>query len=124
MVKGLGIDIVETGRIRQVIERHGETFLNRVFTSAERELGRRKGDTPHFYAGRWASKEAVSKALGCGIGSECAFTEIEVLETPIGVPLVHLHGGAAIVARQLGGTICRVSISHEKEYAVATAIIE
>ena len=69
MIKGLGIDIVETARIRQVIERHGEQFLNRVYTPAEQAVGKIRASAQHFYAGRWAAKEAAAKALGCGIGS-------------------------------------------------------
>ena len=76
MIKGLGIDIVETDRIRQVIERHGEQFLNRVYTPAEQAIGKIRASAHHFYAGRWAAKEAAAKALGCGIGSECSFNEI------------------------------------------------
>lgn len=124
MIKGLGIDIVETARIRQVIERHGEQFLNRVYTPAEQAIGKIRASAHHFYAGRWAAKEAAAKALGCGIGSECSFNEIEVVDSEIGVPSLVFSGNAAKTAAALGAKNVRVSITHEREYAAATVIIE
>ena len=124
MIKGLGIDIVETARIRQVIERHGEQFLNRVYTPAEQAIGKIRASAHHFYAGRWAAKEAAAKALGCGIGSECSFNEIEVVDSPIGVPSRVFSGSAARTAAALGAKNVRVSITHEREYAAAVVIIE
>jgi holo-[acyl-carrier protein] synthase len=124
MIKGLGIDIVETARIRQVIERHGEQFLNRVYTPAEQAVGKIRASAQHFYAGRWAAKEAAAKALGCGIGSECAFNEIEVVDSEIGVPSLVFSGSAARTAAALGAKNVRVSITHEREYAAAVVIIE
>ena len=124
MIKGLGIDIVETSRIRQVIERHGEQFLNRVFTPAEQAVGKVRASAQHFYAGRWAAKEAAAKALGCGIGSECSFNEIEVIDSAIGVPSLVFTGSAAKTAAALGAKNVRVSITHEREYAAAVVIIE
>lgn len=124
MIKGLGIDIVETDRIRQVIERHGAQFLNRVYTPAEQAIGRIRASAHHFYAGRWAAKEAAAKALGCGIGQECSFNEIEVVDSPIGVPSLVFSGSAARTAAALGMKNVRVSITHEREYAAAVVIIE
>ena len=124
MITGLGIDIVETARIRQVIERHGEQFLNRVYTPAEQAVGKIRASAQHFYAGRWAAKEAAAKALGCGIGSECAFNEIEVVDSEIGVPSLVFSGSAARTAAALGAKNVRVSITHEREYAAAVVIIE
>jgi holo-[acyl-carrier protein] synthase len=124
MIKGLGIDIVETARIRQVIERHGDQFLNRVYTPAEQAIGKIRASAHHFYAGRWAAKEAAAKALGCGIGQECAFNEIEVVDSEIGVPSLVFSGSAARTAAALGARNVRVSITHEREYAAAVVIIE
>ena len=124
MIKGLGIDIVETDRIRQVIERHGAQFLNRVYTPAEQAIGRIRASAHHFYAGRWAAKEAAAKALGCGIGQECSFNEFEVVDSPIGVPSLVFSGSAARTAAALGAKNVRVSITHEREYAAAVVIIE
>ena len=124
MIKGLGIDIVETARIGQVIERHGEQFLNRVYTPAEQAIGKIRASAQHFYAGRWAAKEAAAKALGCGIGQECAFNEIEVRESPVGLPVMRFTGTAARTAEALGAKNVRVSITHEREYAAAVVVLE
>ncbi len=124
MIKGLGIDIVETARIGQVIERHGEQFLNRVYTPAEQAIGKIRASAQHFYAGRWAAKEAAAKALGCGIGQECAFNEIEVGESPVGLPVMRFTGTAACTAEALGAKNVRVSITHEREYAAAVVVLE
>ena len=124
MIKGLGIDIVETARIGQVIERHGEQFLNRVYTPAEQAIGKIRASAQHFSAGRWAAKEAAAKALGCGIGQECAFNEIEVGESPVGLPVMRFTGTAARTAEALGAKNVRVSITHEREYASAVVVLE
>ena len=116
MIKGLGIDIVETDRIRQVIERHGDQFLNRVYTPAEQAIGQIRASAHHFYAGRWAAKEAAAKALGCGIGQECAFNEIEVVDSAIGVPSLVFSGSAARTAAALGAKNVRVSIRSERAH--------
>ena len=70
MIVANGIDLVETERIRGMLERHGERFLQRVFAVEERQLAPAQGDAALFYAGRWAAKEAVSKVLGTGIGDQ------------------------------------------------------
>ncbi|MBQ7694881.1 MAG: holo-ACP synthase [Lentisphaeria bacterium] len=124
MIKGLGIDIVETARIGQVIERHGEQFLNRVYTPGEQAIGKIRASAQHFYAGRWAAKEAAAKALGCGIGQECAFNEIEVGESPVGLPVMRFTGTTARTAEALGAKNVRVSITHEREYAAAVVVLE
>lgn len=124
MIRGLGIDIVETARIRDVIERHGEQFLNRVFTPAEQAIGQIRASAHHFYAGRWAAKEAAAKALGCGIGQECSFNEIEIVNGPNGVLSLNFSGTAAKTAATLGAKNVRVSITHEREYAAAVVTIE
>ena len=90
----------------------------------EQAIGKIRASAHHFYAGRWAAKEAASKALGCGIGSECAFNEIEVVDSPIGVPSLVFSGSAARTAAALGAKNIRVSITHEREYAAAVVIIE
>ncbi|MBR2373820.1 MAG: holo-ACP synthase [Lentisphaeria bacterium] len=124
MIKGLGIDIVETARIRDVIERHGEQFLNRVFTPAEQAIGKIRASAHHFYAGRWAAKEAAAKALGCGIGQECSFNEIEIINGTNGALTLKFYGTAAKTAAALGAKNVRVSLTHEREYAAAVVTIE
>ena len=69
MIQGIGADIVEVSRIKNLLERRKDTFAAKVFTSAEISAASGRADLAQYFAGRWAAKEAVSKALGCGIGS-------------------------------------------------------
>jgi holo-[acyl-carrier protein] synthase len=116
-IPALGVDIVRVERIAGVLQRHPARFEARVLTGAERSYVRAR---PENLAGRWAAKEAVSKVLGLGVrGIGWREIEIELLAT--GQPTVRLHGNAARRAEQLGIEAIAVSISHEREYAVAVA---
>jgi holo-[acyl-carrier protein] synthase len=122
-ILGHGIDIVETARIRAMVERHGQHFLDRVFTPAEQAYcdANPKRRFEHL-AGRFAAKEAVLKVLGTGWRGGIAWTDIEVAKQVSGQPTVRLTGECARVAEQLG--ICRwhLSISHIETHATASAI--
>ena len=121
-VVGLGTDIVEVLRIGKMIERHGEHFLNRVYTEDEvRYCQRRKEYTQH-YAGRWAAKEAVMKVLGTGFSRGVGWRDIEVCSSQSGQPSIAIRGVAREIARQLGIVEVLISISHCRAYATATAI--
>ncbi len=114
-----GVDIIETARIRGVLERHDERFLARVYTEWERAYCRR--NALHL-AGRWAAKEAVSKVLGLGVRG-VGWREIEIKRTPLGQPTVTLHGRAEDRRKHLGLTApLSVSISHIRDLAVAVAV--
>lgn len=122
MIAGLGTDIVEIVRIGQMIERHGEHFLQRVYTEDEiRYCQDRKNSTQHF-AGRWAAKEAVMKSLGTGFIRGIRWTEIEVVSQKSGAPKTILHGGTGEFAESRGINDVIVTISHCRNYATATAI--
>lgn len=125
MICGVGTDIVEIDRLEAVLARRGDAFKRRVFTPMELALAiERGGGVPTlFFAGRWAAKEAASKALGCGIGGGCAFTDLEILNGRLGAPELTFHGAAAETLARKGGTRALLSISHERHYAVATVII-
>ena len=125
MIAGIGTDIVEVARIERTLKRFGEMFRDRVFSLREQEIfASHSAPGPHC-AGRWAAKEAVAKALGCGIGAECAFNEVEILnDAETGVPRVELHGAAAATLARGGGGRILISISHERSYATAMAIWE
>ena len=116
----IGTDIIEIARIRQTIERWGERFLNRVYTPAEQKLYDRRA---HSLAACFAGKEAVMKALGTGVKG-VSWKEIEILSKPTGEPLVRLYGKAKIVAASLGLAEFAVSLSHSREYAVASVIAQ
>jgi holo-[acyl-carrier protein] synthase len=121
-VIGIGTDIVECLRIAQMIERHGELFLNRVFTSREIEYcSARKAATQH-YAGRWAAKEAILKALGTGWSRGIQWRDMEIRNDSAGKPSVALGGGAREMCEQLGVVDMLISISHCRSHATAFAI--
>ena len=119
---GIGTDITECLRIARMIERYGEMFLNRVYTSTEiRYCQSRKQATQHF-TGRWAAKEAVLKALGTGWARGISWRDIEVRNEPGGKPVVAVRGGAKEVVERLGVARLLVSISHCHTHATAYAI--
>lgn len=119
---GIGTDITECLRIARMIERHGELFLDRVYTPEEiRYCQNRKQATQHF-TGRWAAKEAVLKALGTGWVRGISWRDIETLSEVGGRPVVTLHGGGKDVARRLGVTEILISISHCRTHATAYAL--
>ena len=122
MIVGLGTDIVEIDRVRSMIERHGQAFLERCFTPAECAYAERHREPAPRFAGRWAAKEAVVKVLGTGFVKGITFHDIEVLPDDNGRPHVTLTGGAAEIAQQLGMDEILITISHAREYATATAI--
>jgi holo-[acyl-carrier protein] synthase len=114
----IGTDIIEIGRVRQAIERYGDRFLRRVYTEAELKS---YGHRPHSLAASFAGKEAVMKVLGTGARG-VGWRDIETLFHPSGKPHVRLISGAAKAAARLGIKEIDISLSHCKEYAVATAI--
>jgi holo-[acyl-carrier protein] synthase len=124
MIIGIGTDIVKTERIKELLEKHGESFLSKIFTDSERREGASRKNSIIYFAGRWAAKEAAVKALGCGFGAECSWNEVEVLNTPEGRPQLAFSGAGAETADRLGVKNANISISHEKEYAVAFAVLE
>ena len=121
MIAGIGCDITGCARIRAAAEKHGQAFLDHLLTPREQAESHGKIS---YYAGRWAAKEALSKALGCGIGARCAFTDIEIIDNEAGKPEVKLAGAAELTAKRLGADRIHLSISHERHYAVATVILE
>ncbi len=113
----IGLDIVRVERIRDALDRFGDRFVGRVLTPAEARYVRKR---PETFAGRWAAKEAVSKVLGLGIRG-IGWRDIEIERLPTGQPAVRLHGRAGLRADQLGVERVAVSITHEREYALAIA---
>ena len=110
-----GVDAAEIPRIARAVERWGRRFLDRVYTPSEQAYCRGRAER---LAGRFAAKEAVSKALGTGI-RRLSWRDIEVLPNRFGRPTVYLHGRAAARARAMGATWLSVSITHTDEVAIA-----
>jgi holo-[acyl-carrier protein] synthase len=119
---GIGTDITECLRIARMIERHGEYFINRVYTPDEiRYCQSRKQATQHF-TGRWAAKEAILKAIGTGWRRGISWRDMEIRNEPGGKPLVAICGGVKEIVEQLGVSEIQVSISHCRTHATACAI--
>ena len=118
-----GVDILAVHRVQEAMDRHGERFLQRVFTQAE--IAYCKGRAPAL-AARFAAKEVVSKALGVGMRTlsreGIGWHEAEVVNGDSGKPDVHLHGRAAQLAHELGISQLSLSMTHEREYAVACVV--
>ena len=119
---GIGSDIVECVRIGRMIEQHGEFFLTRVYTTREiRYCQSRRHVTEHF-AGRWAAKEAILKALGTGWRRGWCWTDLEIRNDHSGQPRVHVCGAARDHIHSLQVSDILVSISHCRNYATAHAL--
>jgi len=117
-----GIDLVECDRLGEIIERHGDRFLNRIFTPGELAYsGDRKRRLEHLSA-RFAAKEAVMKVLGTGWSGGVRWTDIEVTNDPAGRPSVRLSGECAQVASRLGIDTVLISLTHTAGHAMASAI--
>lgn len=118
MIIRTGIDVVEIRRVEEVIQRYGERFLQRVFTP--QEIQRYRSRSPSL-AARFAAKEAVSKALGCGIGA-VSWLEIEVIHDVSHQPVLVLHGKALQEAQTRGIQGWSVSLTHTQELAIAVVV--
>lgn len=116
-----GVDMIEIERVRQSIKRHGDRFLTRVYTDAELVACRGRAES---LAARFAAKEAVAKALGTGIWREgIGWRDIEVTrDGETGAPVLALHGAASQRAETLGLTTWSISLSHDRERAIAFVV--
>jgi holo-[acyl-carrier protein] synthase len=122
-VLGLGTDVVQVSRIADLVVRHGARFLDRIYRPTEQEvLGRTGPAAAAALAARWAAKEAFVKALGPGVGP-VPYRDVEVVRGQDGAPSLALHGAAAAALAGRGAARALVSMSHEREYAVATVVL-
>jgi len=122
-ILGLGTDIIECLRIAQMIDRHGELFINRVFTEPEVRFCQSRRQTTQHFAGRWAAKQALLKALGLARQSGVRWHELEILPGLEDRPEARLHGAVLARARLLAAGDVHVSISYCRAYATALAIV-
>jgi len=122
VIVGLGTDIVEIVRIGRMIERHGELFLQRVYTEEEIRYCQRRKECYQHFAGRWAAKEAVMKSLGTGWIRGIGWQDIEVRSQKSGQPTITIRGTAREFSDRLGITDILITISHCRAYATATAV--
>lgn len=122
MIAGIGIDIIEVKRIAEVLERHGDRFLKRIYTPLEIETVH--GTREQYLAARFAAKEAMFKALGTGWSKGVRWVDVEVENLPSGQPVIRVFGKALKRATKLGVERYHISISHTADYAAAQVILE
>lgn len=124
MIIGMGVDIAEVARIQGAIERHGEAFLRRVYTAAERQYCEEFRNKYERYAGRFAAKEAAMKALGMGWRRGVRWVDFEVVREATGRPTIRLDGEARKIADGIGVKRIALSITHTESQALAQVIFE
>ena len=117
-----GIDLVDCPRIEDMIERHGERFINRVFTPAEQAYAEANKNKTEKLAGRFAAKEAVLKLMGTGWRGKIAWTDIEIVNNAAGQPEVTLSGEVKKLAEELRIKHISVSITHTANFVIASAV--
>jgi holo-[acyl-carrier protein] synthase len=123
-VLGIGVDLVENGRIEHSLERFGERFLRRVFTAGEIAYSQSMKYPARHLAARFAAKEAVSKAFGTGIGKSMGWKDIDVRRKESGEPYVVLEGGAKKMAEERHVTKVWITLSHTEHHAMAMIVVE
>jgi len=125
MIIGLGSDLVDVRRIAKVIERHGDRFLDRVYTPLERAKAERRANAVDTYAKRFAAKEACAKALGTGLRAGVFWRDMGVVNLSSGRPTMKLTGGALARLKAItpAGCEARIDISLTDEGPIAQAIV-
>ena len=123
MILGVGLDVAEISRIRDSLDRFGARFTDRVLTGAE-AAGMPKSDPAPYVAARFAAKEAAAKALGTGFAQGVTQVSIEVVSLPSGAPTLKLHGKALEIADAMGVQSMHISLTHGRDIAAATVILE
>ena len=124
MIVGLGVDIVEVARLEAALRRHGDRFVERVFTEAERAACDPRVDRVLAFAARFAAKEACLKALGTGWAEGLGFRDVEIVREGNQPPRLILHGKAARRAEALGVIRSHVSLTHQPGLAAAVVVLE
>lgn len=123
-IVGVGVDIVEVSRIRDLMERYGERFLRRVFCEEELAYCQQFADPLPHLAARWAAKEAIAKALTTGFSQGVTWKSICIVNHLWGEPVAFLREGALRRAQILGVRFLWLSLSHTRHHAVAVAMLE
>ena len=123
MIIGIGVDVVELERIEKIWNQYGIKFANKILSEQEHRL-LPKSNPISFLAGRFAAKEALSKALGTGFSAQVNFKNFSVCNLPSGQPVAELSGAALQTMQKNGAKQVFISISHDKGCAVAMAILE
>ena len=125
MILGIGIDVIDIRRIRKIIDKYGFKFKRRCFSFSEIKKSESRKNTIESYAKRYAAKEACAKALGTGLAKGVFWKDIEIRNNKYGKPFIILHNKAKSFIRQSDNKSYSidVSLSDEKEFAIANVII-
>jgi holo-[acyl-carrier protein] synthase len=125
MIIGIGSDLCDIRRIEKTIERHGDRFLERIFTPLERAKADRRANRIETYAKRFAAKEACAKALGTGFRAGVFFRDLGVVNLPSGKPTMKLTGGAAERLAKIlpAGHDAVIDVTITDEYPLASALV-
>jgi len=125
MILGIGSDLIDIRRIEQTIARHGDRFLDRIFTDVERAKAERRKNRIDTYAKRFAAKEACAKALGTGLRAGVFWRDMGVVNLPSGRPTMQLTGGALERLRAMtpAGYEARIDVTITDEYPTAQAFV-
>jgi len=121
MIEGIGVDIIEIDRIREMIDRHGDSFLLKIFTDREIEYCRSKKIPYQHFAARFAAKEALSKALATGWRGDFRWKDVEISNNEQGQPSITLYGKLSAL---IGTDRVLLSLSHSDNSVVAFVVIE
>jgi holo-[acyl-carrier protein] synthase len=124
MILGIGIDIIEVGRIEDSYQRFGERFLDRILLPNEISYCLSHKEPGPFLAARFAAKEAISKAFGTGIGAQLGWQDMEVCRKESGEPFVVLHGHGQKLLAARNARAVLISLSHTASHATAVAVLE
>lgn len=129
MIIGIGADIVGVERIRGVVDRYGERFIQKCFTKEEQTEANTRKDPIRFYAKRFAAKEAILKTLGTGMRAGLSWQDMSITNDDLGAPIVATSGGVALAIEKKNSnkakkSIISVSLSDEDAYALAFIVIE
>jgi len=117
-----GIDLVEFGRLEQMLDRHGQRMLDRLFTAREQADAEKSRNRLERLAGRFAAKEAVMKLVGTGWRDGIGWTDVEVVNNPLGQPIVNIAGRVKELADQKGVEQITISLTHTDRFAIASAV--
>ena len=125
MILGIGNDVIDIRRVEKAIERYGERFLNRIFTTVERERSDGKPGRAASYAKRFAAKEACAKALGTGLRAGVFWRDMGVVNLPSGRPTMKLTGGALARLQAItpAGCEARIDVTITDEGPMAQALV-
>jgi len=124
MIHGTGVDLIEISRIKNSIQKYSGKFEERVFTSKEIDYCRSKADPFKHFAARFAAKEAVLKSLGTGMAEGITWKDMEILNQESGRPVLSLSGKGRDIFDSLNLRNIHISMTHDRQYAVAQAIAE